>query len=316
MTRHDPAAPIAIVGSVNMDVAAYLERLPRPGETLAGTDYRLGLGGKGANQAVAVARLGHTPIFVARLGQDDFGHAAARALSSHGVDNTYFFYDVASPTGIALITVAMSGENAIAIVPGANANLSLADVAARQADLGKSRVLLLQLETPLATSLAAARIVHAAGGTVILDPAPAPAQALPPEVLQLVDVVTPNETESAALLGTAPSDLCEGLAAARTLVKRGFATAVVKLGARGLAYATAKTADTMPAFKVKAIDTVAAGDCFNGGLAHGLAEGMPLPEALRFAQATAALSTTLQGAASAAPTLAEVETFLTTAQTV
>jgi ribokinase len=309
-------SPIAIVGSVNMDVAAYLERLPRPGETLAGTDYRLGLGGKGANQAVAVARLGHTPIFVARLGQDDFGHAAARALSNHGVDNTYFSYDVASPTGIALITVAMSGENAIAIVPGANANLSRADVAARQADLEKSRVLLLQLETPLATSLAAARIVHAAGGTVILDPAPAPVQALPPEVLQLVDVVTPNETESAALLGTAPGDLREGLAAARALVKRGFATAVVKLGARGLAYATAKTAGTMSAFKVKAIDTVAAGDCFNGGLAHGLAEGMPLPEALRFAQATAALSTTRQGAASAAPTLTEVETFLTTAQTV
>ena len=313
MTAPSRPAAIAVVGSINMDVAVYLERLPRPGETLKGSDYALGLGGKGANQAVAGARLGHEVVFLARLGRDDFGRAAETALKALGVQVSDLVHDERRQTGIALISVAQSGENAISLVAGANGALSPSDVSAHEASLARAAALLLQLETPIETSLAAARLVRRAGGIVILDPAPAPASGLGDEVLRAVDIITPNETEAAALLGTAPTTLAEGEEAARALLARGVKTAVVKLGAKGLAYATAGGSGTVPAFRVTAIDTVAAGDCFNGGLAHGLASGMALEPALRFAAAAAALSTTRRGAAVAAPTLAEVAAFLKTA---
>ena len=303
-----------VFGSINMDITAYMERLPKPGETLQGREYKLGLGGKGANQAVAARKLGSDVRFICRLGADDFAGPAERELQSYGVDLGLVGKDPSGATGIAIINVGEGGENYISLIGGSNLGMDESDVARGRTALEEAHVLLLQLEVPLAASLKAAAIVKAHGGTVILDPAPAPKDGLSLEVLKAVDIITPNETEAGLILGWQPSGLEEGLKAARQLRERGVAIAVVKLGSRGLAVASAQVETVLPAFKVNAIDTVAAGDSFNGGLAHALEQGMPLTEALRYAAACGALSTTRKGASAAAPMKAEVEAFLARAQ--
>ena len=304
---------ICVFGSINMDITAYMERLPKPGETLQGREYKLGLGGKGANQAVAARKLGSDVRFICRLGADDFAGPAERELQSYGVDLGLVGKDPSGATGIAIINVGEGGENYISLIGGSNLGMDESDVARGRTALEEAHVLLLQLEVPLAASLKAAAIVKAHGGTVILDPAPAPKDGLSLEVLKAVDIITPNETEAGLILGWQPSGLEEGLKAARQLRERGVAIAVVKLGSRGLAVASAQVETVLPAFKVNAIDTVAAGDSFNGGLAHALEQGMPLTEALRYAAACGALSTTRKGASAAAPLKAEVEAFLSRA---
>jgi len=301
---------ICVFGSINMDVTAYMERLPKPGETLHGREYKLGLGGKGANQAVAARKLGSDVRFICRLGHDDFSEAARRELASYGVDLGLVRQDPDGATGIAIINVGEGGENFISLIGGSNLAMDESDVGRARNALEAADVLLLQLEVPLAASLTAATIVRARGGKVILDPAPAPKDGLSPEVLKAVDIITPNETEAGLILGRQPSSLEDALQAARELRDRGVATAVVKLGAKGLASASDGLEITLPAFRVEAIDTVAAGDSFNGGLAHALDRGKALPEALRYASACAALSTTRKGASAAAPASAEVEAFL------
>ena len=301
---------IAVFGSINMDVTAYMHRLPKPGETLQGKEYKLGLGGKGANQAVAARKLGSDVAFICRLGNDDFAKPAERELASYGVDLALVRRDAQGATGIAIINVGEGGENYISLIGGSNLAMDESDVARASAALEGARVLLLQLEVPLSASLAAAAIVKAHGGTVILDPAPAPEAGLAPEVLKAVDVITPNETEAGLILGWQPHTPEEGLEAARQLRARGVAAAVVKLGGRGLAVAAQDLEAIIPAFRVTPIDTVAAGDSFNGGLAHGLAQGQPLESALRFAAACGALSTTKKGAYAAAPLKSEVDAFL------
>jgi ribokinase len=301
---------VAVFGSINMDVTAYMERLPRPGETLHGREYKLGLGGKGANQAVAARKLGSDVAFIARLGADDFAKPARRELASYGVDTELVSEDKDGATGIAIINVGEGGENYISLIGGSNLRMDESDVARGKSVLEKASVLLLQLEVPLQASLAAAAMVKSHGGTVILDPAPAPAHGLPPEVFKSVDILTPNETETGLLLGWTPSTLEEGLKAARELRGKGVSAAIVKLGAKGLAVSSPEAESTIPPFKVNAIDTVAAGDTFNGGLAHALERGLPLIGAARYASACGALSTTRKGASAAAPTKAEVEAFL------
>ena len=302
---------IAVVGSINMDVTAYMYRLPKPGETLHGKDYIVGLGGKGANQAVAARKLGSEVAFIGRIGVDDFGKGAERALASYDVDLSHIRRDADGATGIAIINVGEGGENWISVIAGSNMRVDLSDVEAGRAALEKAKVLLLQLEVPLEASLAAAQIVRAHGGTVILDPAPA--KDLAPEVLKAVDIITPNESEAGLLLGWQPQTPEEGLKAAKELRNRGVATAVVKLGGKGLAVAGPGLEAIIPPFKVTPIDTVAAGDSFNGGLGHGLEQGLGLEGALRYAAACGALSTTKKGASAAAPTRAEVEAFLASA---
>jgi ribokinase len=304
---------IAVFGSINMDVTAYMHRLPKPGETLQGKDYKLGLGGKGANQAVAARKLGSEVAFICRLGNDDFAKPAARELASYGVDLSLVGTDEQGATGIAIINVGEGGENYISLIGGSNLRMDLTDVARARPALEQAQVLLLQLEVPLVASLAAAAIVKSKGGTVILDPAPAPDGGLPGDVLQAVDIISPNETEAGLILGWQPTSPEDGLEAARQLRARGVAIAVVKLGAKGLAVAAPGLETIIPAFKVTPIDTVAAGDCFNGGLAHALEQGQTLEQALRYAAACGALSTTRKGASAAAPTKAEVETFLSRA---
>jgi ribokinase len=301
---------IAVVGSINCDVIAYVERLPRAGESLVASAYRLGLGGKGANQAVAARRLGSTVSLVGRAGGDAFGHAVLDELRRFAVDTALVALDAEGATGMAMIHVAADGENTIAVVPGGNGILGAADLEKGRAALLSAGVLLLQLEVPLETSLAAAAIVRAERGIVILDPAPAPVGGLAPEVLAAIDILTPNETETAALTGALPRSAEDGIAAARALRQRGAATAIVKLGARGVAFSSAQGEGFEPPFKVKTIDSVAAGDCFNGALAHALDQGSGLAAAVRHAAAAGALSTTRPGAAAAAPSAEEVQQLL------
>lgn len=304
---------VAVFGSINMDVIAYLDRLPRPGETLHGSGYKMGLGGKGANQAVAARKLGNKVVFIGRTGADSFGDAARAELTSYNVDLSHIRRDEASATGIAIIKVGEGGQNMISVIAGANAAVDAGDAEAAERDLANCRVLLLQLEVPLQASLAAAKIIRAHKGTVILDPAPAPQQPLPPDVIAGIDIITPNESETAGLLGWHPTTPDDGLRAARELCAKGFRAALVKLGAKGVAFASAEGQGFVPPFKIEAIDTVAAGDSFNGGLASALDDGKPLGQAVRFAATCGALSTTKKGASAAAPTRDEVAAFLSRA---
>jgi ribokinase len=301
---------VAVFGSINVDVTAYMERLPKPGETLHGRDYKVGLGGKGANQAVAARRLGSDVRLIGRTGSDSFGEAARHELASYDVGLELVARDGHGATGIAIINVGADGENCISVIGGVNLALDRSDVERGRQALSAAKVVLLQLEVPLAASLEAAEIVRRGGGMVILDPAPAPKHVFPHSAIAAISILTPNEGEAASILGWTPSGRDEGLRAARELRDAGFAAAVVKLGAKGVAVASAAGENFIPPFRVEAIDTVAAGDSFNGGLAHALERGLVLEEAARFASACGALSTTRKGASAAAPTNAEVEAFL------
>jgi ribokinase len=301
---------IAVFGSINCDVVAYLEHLPKPGETLHGSGYKIGLGGKGANQAVATRRLGSAVSFIARTGGDMFGEACLREIAGYDVATDLIKRDDGGATGIAIINVASNGENTISLIGDANMRMDDGDIARAGEALDTARVLLLQLEVPFAASLAAARRVRAHGGIVILDPAPAPDKLFTASELEHVDLLTPNETETARLVGWQPATPEEGLKAARELRGKGVRGAIVKLGGKGVAVSAPDFEGLIPAFRVTPIDTVAAGDCFNGGLAHALATGRTLADAVRYASACGALSTTKRGAAAAAPTAAEVEAFL------
>ena len=301
---------IAVFGSINIDLTTYGARLPRPGETLHAERYAMGLGGKGCNQAVAAARLGAPTVLVGRVGDDGFGRQALADLAAFGVSTAEVRVDGGHATGLAVIGVDASAQNSITVIGGANMAIDASDVARARAVFEAASILHLQLEIPLDAGLAAADIVRGAGGRVILDPAPAPAGGLPAGVLARVDVVTPNETETECLVGLRPTDVATAAEAARRLCEQGVATAVVKLGASGVYYRDGAREGFVPAFRVASVDTVAAGDCFNGGLAHALGDGAPLGDAVRFAAACGALSTTRPGAASSAPGLEEVRALL------
>jgi ribokinase len=300
---------VAVFGSINMDIIAYSERLPRPGETLHGTRYLTGLGGKGANQAAAAAKLGVETCFIGRLGQDHFGASARALLRTFGVETSHLRSDPANPTGIAIINVGVKGENFITVIAGANFAIDAGDVETARPLLSRISVLLLQLEVPWDAMMLAARHARGHGAIVILDPAPATPDTSRMD-LSLVDMVTPNEIETEILTGVRPKDKEAAAAAAAILHARGPSTVILKLGDRGAYVSSAGDAIMLDAFKVDAIDTVAAGDCFNGGLGFALSKSMPLREAARFACACGALSTTRYGAAAAAPSLAEVNALL------
>jgi ribokinase len=300
---------IAVFGSINMDITAYSDRLPRPGETLHGTRYITGLGGKGANQAAAAAKLGAKTHFIGRLGRDHFGSSALDLLQAFGVHTSHLLSDPAHPTGIAIINVDAGGENFITVIAGANFAVDATDAEAASPLLSRISVLLLQLEVPWEAMMLAASRARAHGATVILDPAPAKAETSSMD-LSLIDIITPNEIETEILTGIRPRDAAAAAEAARNLHSRGPSGVILKLGERGAYLSGRGQAAMLDAFRVKTIDTVAAGDCFNGGLAYALSQGMPLFAAARFACACGALSTTRFGAAAAAPALAEVNALL------
>lgn len=300
---------IVVVGSSNTDLVIHAPRIPEPGETVSGGEFLIAGGGKGANQAIAVARLGADVTFVARLGDDLFGRRALDALRQEDLDLSYVVVDPAAASGVALIVVGASGENSIAVAPGANDLLSPDDVRRARPALESANTLLVQLETPIETVRTATALAHAAGVRVILNPAPAPpAGELDDlmEVLPYVDVLTPNEGEARALADTSG----DAEAAARALVARGIAAVVVTLGPDGALIATADDTVHVPAFAIDAADTTGAGDAFNGGLAVALAQGESLVDAVRFANACGALAATRPGAQPSLPTAAEARAFL------
>jgi ribokinase len=292
-------ACIAVVGSINMDVAVRVATLPQPGETVAGADAELSLGGKGANQAVAAARLGADVILIGCLGADAFGQAARQALLAENVDLGGVQTVASIATGVALITIGHNGQNMISVSPGANAALSAAAILNHGLALSRSKILLLQNETPVEAAHAAIQVAHAGGALVICDPAPA--AGYDPDLIAAADIITPNETEAAMLTGLAVTDRASALEAARRLVARGSRNAIVKLGADGAVYAGRDGEGHVAAPPVVAVDTVAAGDCFNGALAVALAEGMAFRDALAFACRAASVAVTRAGASASMP---------------
>ncbi len=299
---------LVVIGSSNTDMIIRLDRIPRPGETVLGGEFVTAAGGKGANQAVAAARAGGRVTFVARVGQDMFGDQALAGFRHDGIRVDFVFRDPAAPSGVALIFVAKDGENSIAVAGGANARLSPTDVRRARGALSSASTLVMQLETPLKTVIAAAELAARAGVRVILNPAPA--QPLPDRLLRRVSLLTPNETEAELLTGVRVTSDVTAAKAAEHLLARGVHAVVLTLGARGVLLATSEGQRRIPGFRVKAVDTTAAGDVFNGALAVALAEGRPLPAAARFACAAAAISVTRVGAQPSAPTRREIDRFL------
>ncbi|MFT8722029.1 MAG: ribokinase [Acetobacter malorum] len=301
----NPHPLILSFGSINIDVTARAVRLPRPGETVHGESYAVMLGGKGSNQAAAAGRLAAgSDIQVAlagRIGQDSFGTQARRELERFGVDLSPLREDAAQATGIALIGIDGSGENCITVVGGANMAVDETDVAAASEWLERAAVVLLQLEVPQQAVLAAARKARAAGALVVLDPAPAPEHGLLDALWHEIDILTPNESETFQLTGLRPETVEDAAKAADLLLAKGVQAVLVKMGSRGVFWHDGTQSGHSAPFRIEPVDTVAAGDCFNAGLAFALAQKKPFPEAVRIASACGALATTRHGAADAAP---------------
>ncbi|MBE9110450.1 ribokinase [Nodosilinea sp. LEGE 07298] len=298
-----------VFGSLNMDLVCRTPRLPQPGETILGTDFKTLPGGKGANQAVAAARLGAAVAMVGRVGKDAFGQQLLNGLQNAGVDASGVMVDAGAPTGVAAIAVDDSGHNTIVVVSGANGRVDDQDVDRLVARLRPGDSLLLQFEVPLPAVIAAANAAQAQGVTVIVDPAPVRGD-LPAEFFKAIDILTPNQIEASQLTGMSITDIPTATAAACRLVQRGVAIAVVKLGSQGAVVATEDHSFHQSALPVNAIDTVAAGDAFNGGLAVALAEGMDLEEAVQFASAVAAASVMVSGAQGSMPERSQVAALL------
>jgi ribokinase len=303
-----PIPSIIVVGSSNTDMIIKLDHLPQPGETILGGEFVTAAGGKGANQAVAAARAGGKVTFIARVGRDMFGDEAIAGFRRDGINLNHLLRDAAAPSGAALIFVAKGGENSIAVAGGANGRLSPADVKKAKSAFASASAVVMQLETPLETVQAAAELAAKAGVRVVLNPAPA--RPLPDKLLKLVSILTPNETEAELLTGIKVSDVRTAGQAADKLLAKGVATVILTLGARGAFVAGAEIRELVPGFKVKSVDTTAAGDTFNGALAVALGEGRMLIDSVRFANAAAAISVTRMGAQPSAPTRKEIDQFL------
>ncbi|WP_408873532.1 ribokinase [Gluconobacter roseus] len=297
-------------GSINIDLTARSQRLPRPGETVHADSYAIGLGGKGSNQAAAAARLARSfdldVALAGRVGCDAFGAQARASLSGFGVDLSPLRDDPENPTGIALIGIDAAAENCITVAGGANMAVDGTDIDAAAPWLERAKVLLLQLEIPQEAVLAAARQTRRAGGVVVLDPAPAPEKGLPEPLWSEIDILTPNESETFSLTGIRPTTVEEARKAADILLAKGVGAVLVKMGAKGVFWHDGTASGHLAPFRVVPIDTVAAGDCFNAGLAVALALGKSLSEAAKIASACGALATTRHGAADAAPEWDEV----------
>lgn len=288
-----------------MDLIAYAPRLPAPGETLMGTRFQTGYGGKGANQAVAAARLGAAVAMVARVGGDVFGADMLANFAAQGIDVAHVLRTEGVSSGVAPIAVDDAGRNAIIVVAGANALLTPADVDAAAPAIRRARVLLCQLEVPLETSLRALTLAREAGVLTILNPAPAP-EALPDAMLRVSDLVCPNESEASAISGIPVTDAASAEAAGRVLVGRGARAAIVTLGAAGCLYVSASETWRAPAPVVTAVDTTGAGDCFLGSLAFFLARAAGLRDAAIRAAAVAALSVQRPGTQTSYPYAADL----------
>ncbi|HIF9317842.1 TPA: ribokinase [Photobacterium damselae] len=300
---------LVVLGSVNADHVLQVASFPRPGETLHGNSYAVIPGGKGANQAVAAARLGADIAFIACVGDDSFGHSMCEAFATEGMNVEAVMIEENMPTGIAMIQVAATGENSICISAEANGCLTAEKLAPHHHLIEQADTLLMQLETPLCAIEQAAKVAKAAGTKVVLNPAPA--KVLSDELLACVDLITPNETEAEVLTGIKVVDMDSAQQAAEALHAKGIERVMITLGSKGVWISQNGHGEQVEGFRVKAIDTTAAGDTFNGALLTALQEEMPLRDAIRFAHAAAALSVTRFGAQTSIPTRDDVELFLT-----
>ena len=299
---------ITVVGSYATGLTLKVKRLPSPGETVLASGYRVDYGGKGSNQAVGCARLGAEVAFVARIGKDDFGGMALRLYREEGIDVAFVQQTAEQSTGVGFILVeAGSGNNCIALDPGANELLSPADVARCGAAFKSAAVVLTQLEIPVAAAEAALSHGRANGGTTILNPAPV--RSLPASVLQLVDVLTPNHIEAKVLTGRDPDDRSEPEEVARNLLRLGVRQVVMTLGEHGALIVTASSSKHIPATPLRAVDTTGAGDAFNAGLATALASGESLESAVEFGVVTGGMAVTKEGVIPSLPRRDEVVQF-------
>jgi ribokinase len=300
---------ILVFGSINLDLVARTPRLPVPGETILGHQFTQIPGGKGANQAVAVARLGIPTQMVGRVGGDSFGQELLSSLHNAGVQIDRVLIDRTTHSGVAVIAVDDRGENHIIVIPGANGQIDQTDIDRLTPLFNQAFALLLQFEIPLAIVQQAAKAAKAAGVPVILDPAPAQVN-VPSSLYPLVDILTPNAVEAEQLVGFPIHTPADAERAAKVLQQRGVTTVIIKLGHQGVVCTTAQETFFVPIFKVDVVDTVAAGDAFNAGLAVGLAEGLPLQQALVWGTAAGALAVTKSGAQSSLPDRATFDAFL------
>ncbi|MBE9011454.1 ribokinase, partial [Pseudanabaenaceae cyanobacterium LEGE 13415] len=286
---------IIVFGSINLDLVARVPQLPKPGETLSGTSFSTVPGGKGANQAVGVAKLGGSIQMIGRVGGDAFGNELIKSLQDSGVQTDSVTVDRSISSGVAMIAVDDHSENHIIVIPGANGNVDESDLEKLQSALTETSILLLQLEIPMSIVESAASIAKQKGATVILDPAPAPTN-FPDSLYPLIDILTPNAIEAAQLVGFPLQNQADVDQAATILQTKGINTIIIKLGSQGAFCATQQERFLIPAFLVNAIDTVAAGDAFNAGLAVALSEELSMREAMIWGAAAGALSTTKSGA--------------------
>ncbi|MBC5631488.1 ribokinase [Parabacteroides hominis] len=299
---------ILVVGSSNTDMVIKAAHLPRPGETILGGTFFMNPGGKGANQAVAIARLGGSVTFICKTGSDIFGHQSQQLFEEEGINTSYVFSDSGNPSGVALITVDEKAENCIVVASGANANLLPSDLAKAEEAIEQADLILMQLEVPMETVCFVADIAWQKGKKVILNPAPA--HPLPADLLRHLYLITPNETEAEMITGVKITDESSAGEAARLLSEMGVQHVIITLGSKGALIYSGGKAEMVPALKVEAVDTTAAGDVFNGALTVALSEGRSLKEAARFACKASAISVTRVGAQSSAPYRNEVDIFV------
>jgi ribokinase len=302
--------PIVVVGSVNLDLVSVGKRIPAPGETVRGEKFQTFHGGKGANQAVAVARLGYPVRMIAKVGSDDFGKRLRQGLQAAKVNVRAVSTAQDTASGVALISVDRTGQNSITVVPGANDQLLPRDLERALPEIRSAGIILAQLEIPMETVECLCSLAQRFQIPLMLDPAPA--RSLSRKVLRQVTFLTPNETETCVLCGVSPGELTPATVDRfAEFLKGGAANVIIKMGRRGAYLASAEgTRKMIPAFKVKAVDSTAAGDAFNAGLAVGLMEGMDLVQAVRYGSAVGALSTTRAGAQNSMPAAADVNELL------
>ena len=290
---------ILVIGSSNTDMVICTGHLPLPGETVIGGTFFMNPGGKGANQAVTVARLGGRVSFICKTGSDIFGHQANQLFNEEGIDTSYVFSDTKNPSGVALITVDTDAENCIVVAPGANAHLTPNDLKRSAEAVEAADIILLQLEIPMQTVEAAAMMAYRLGKKVVLNPAPA--SKLSAGLLETLYAITPNETEAEAISGIRITDERTAEEAARKIASMGVCNVIITLGAKGALVFDGAHCEIVPAYKTQAVDTTAAGDVFNGALVVALSEGRTLPEAVRFACKASAISVTRVGAQNSVP---------------
>ena len=298
---------IVVVGSSNTDMVVQCPHLPKPGETVLGSDFAMNFGGKGANQAVAAAKLGGNVSFIAKLGDDVFGKQTLDMFKNVGIDTQNVTISNEHPSGVALINVDDNAENSISVAPGANAALLPADIDRAKDVIASAHVLLVQLETPVETIMHAAKMAKENGVTVVLNPAPAPKKPLPNELLNNVDIIIPNKTEAEIISGVEITDYESEMKAILEIDRKGVSTTIVTLGSKGAILCEKGDCREIPSVKVKAVDTTAAGDTFCGAFCVALTEGMTLAEAVVFGNKAAAISVTRHGAQKSIPTREEVD---------